>query len=97
VVGKSIYNGGVLATVINPAGSQCAAIPVNKSPQAIWVFSPDVCGVYGFRNLQFENQAGAKAGEILFTRKNKNESKQTEINLATGTAMLLTVTGVLGR
>ena len=96
VVGKPVY-GGVLATVINKAGSPCDGMPVSKTPQAVWLFSPGACGVYGFRGLQFENRTNAKAGEILFTRKNKKEWKQTEIDLPIGSAMLLAITGVTGR
>jgi hypothetical protein len=93
VVGKPVY-GGVLATVTNPAGSKCEGIPVSKTPQAIWLFSPRACGVYGFRDLQFENGTNAKAGEILFTRKEKKEWKQTNIELPAGSALLLAITGV---
>lgn len=93
VVGKPVY-GGVLATVINQAGSKCEAIPVSKTPQAVWLFSPSACGVYGLSNLQFENGTNAKAGEILLTRKNKKEWKQTNIELRAGSALLLAITGV---
>lgn len=92
VVGKPVY-GGVLATVINQAGSKCEGMPVSKTPQAVWLFSPHACGVYGFKGLQFENGTDAKAGEILFTRKNKKDWQLTEINLPAGTAMLLAITG----
>jgi hypothetical protein len=93
VVGKPVY-GGVLATVINQAGSKCEAMPVSKTPQAVWLFSPSACGVYGLSNLQFENGTNAKAGEILLTRKNKKEWKQTNIELRAGSALLLAITGV---
>ncbi len=92
VVGKPVY-GGVLATVVNRAGSKCEGMPVSKTPQAVWIFSPHACGVYGFSRFQFENGADAKAGEILFTRKNKRDWQLTGINLPAGTAMLLAITG----
>jgi hypothetical protein len=96
VVGKPVY-GGVLAKVMNQAGSKCEAMPVSETPQAVWLFSPRACGVYGFKGLQFENGTDAKAGEILFTRKNKRDWQLTKINLPAGTAMLLAITGAPGR
>ena len=46
VVGKPVY-GGVLAMVVNRRGSKCEGMPVSKTPQAVWLFSPHACGVYG--------------------------------------------------
>ncbi len=90
VVGKPV-RGGVLGIVENRPDSQCEGIPVNKSPQAIWLFPPDACGVYGFRNLSFENGSDEKP-EILFVKKNKKEWNFTKIDFPAGSALLLAVT-----
>jgi hypothetical protein len=96
VIGKPVH-GGVLAVVTNPAGSKCASIPVTTTPQAVWLFTPNACGVYGFRDIQFENGMDAKPGEILLIRKNKKEWQLTGIKLPAGSAMLLVITGTPSR
>ncbi|HMK22385.1 MAG TPA: hypothetical protein VK466_08610, partial [Terriglobales bacterium] len=50
-VGEGLVD-GVLAPVSAPRGSLCQHAPAQPSPQALWVFSSDACGVYGFENLQ---------------------------------------------
>ena len=95
VVGTPVY-GGVLAVVTNKPGSECESIPVTKTPQAVWLFPPDACGVYGFRDIRFENGIDSKSGEIVLRRKIKKDWKFTNINLSAGSAMLLAVTGTPG-
>ena len=50
VVGQGVVD-GVLVTVSAPPGSRCQAAG-SAGPQALWVFSSDDCGAYGFENLQ---------------------------------------------
>ncbi len=95
VIGTPVY-GGVLAVVTNKPGSQCESIPVTETPQAVWLFSPEACGVYGFHDIRFENGIDSKSGEIILRRKNKKDWKLTNINLSAGSAMLLAVTGAPG-
>jgi hypothetical protein len=92
VVGKAVP-GGVLVTVSNRPGSQCEGMPLSKTPQPIWVFSANACGVYGFRRFQFENGTDEKPGEILFTQKNRHEDRSTTVKLPAGTAFLLAISG----
>jgi hypothetical protein len=96
VVGKSVP-GGVLVSVRNRPGSPCAGMPLSKTPQALWSFSASACGVYGISRFQFENRTNANADEILFTRHNKYQDKQTDVKLQTGTALLLAITRVPDR
>jgi hypothetical protein len=50
LVGKSLINGGVLVQV--HANNPCrGAVKSNESPQALWVFSANACGVYGLSNV----------------------------------------------
>ena len=51
VVGTPIRGGGVLVRVTARPGSPCRGPLDRDAPQALWVFSSDACGVYGFSNL----------------------------------------------
>ena len=80
---------GVLDRVSAAApGPQCAgAVADDTEPQAMWVFSADACGVYGFSNLQFQNGSTiSRDGQILL-------SAHRPIKVPGGTALLLTVAG----
>ena len=92
VVGTPVH-GGVLAVVINKPGSQCESMPVIETPQAVWLFPPEACGVYGYRDIRFENGIDSNSGEIILRKKNKKDWKLTHLNLSAGSAMLLAVTG----
>lgn len=55
VIGKSVED-GVLAQVSAKSGTPCrGALDGNDSPQALWVFSSDACGVYGIDHLKIEH------------------------------------------
>jgi hypothetical protein len=79
---------GVLDRVPGAPGPQCAgAVADDTEPQAMWVFSADACGVYGFSNLQFQNGSTiSRDGQFLL-------SANRPIKLPSGTALLLTVAG----
>ena len=79
---------GVLDRVPAAPGPQCAgSVADDTEPQAMWVFSADACGIYGFSNLQFQNGSTvSRDGQILF-------SAHRPIKLSSGTALLLTVAG----
>lgn len=49
VVGVPVY-GGVLAEIRSSPGSECPPDETHRK-QALWVFSSDVCGAYGFDDL----------------------------------------------
>jgi hypothetical protein len=52
VVGKAV-NGGVLSLVRAKEGTKCRGpIEGNDSPQALWVFSSDACGIYGLEHIR---------------------------------------------
>lgn len=51
VVGVPVAN-GVLVRVATHPGTKCrAAVSGNDRPQALWLFSADACGIYGFSDL----------------------------------------------
>jgi hypothetical protein len=88
IVGKSTGD-GVLAKVRAKEGTKCrGAVDGNDSPQALWVFSTDACGVYGMEHV-FISHAGRTepAGVIVFASDNGN------VKIAGGAGMLLRVMG----
>jgi hypothetical protein len=75
--------GGILARVTSSPGDICE--PGNDKPQALWVFSHDVCGVYGFEvEITHANQMGSD-GRFVIT------SKEGNLKFRAGTGLLLQV------
>jgi hypothetical protein len=65
-----------------------AAIAGNNNPQALWLFSTDACGVYGFHDLTVEHSGRTDpAGTIILA------SKNGKLNIQSGSALLLRVQG----
>ncbi len=87
IVGKEV-NGGVLARVRAKEGTNCrGAIDGNDSPQALWVFSTDACGVYGLEHISIAHAGRTDpTGVIVLT------SNNGKLKIAAGTGMLLRVT-----
>jgi hypothetical protein len=77
---------GVLARVSAPRESRCQHAPRTNDPQALWVFSSDACGAFGFDNLQITH-AGYRTprGDIQLTAERGN------LAVGSGTGMLLQV------
>lgn len=90
-VGQSVYAGrwGVLSRVAADPGDKCrGAVAGNDQPQALWVFSHDACGVYGYDSTIM--QAGRKnpQGNIVLA-----SASEGGLKLRNGSAMLLRVNG----
>jgi hypothetical protein len=68
-------------------GTECrGAVDGNDQPQALWVFSSDACGLYGFPHLKIANTGRtAHTGEIVL------ESERGEMKIRSGAGMLLRV------
>jgi hypothetical protein len=77
--------GGVLARVTSSPGDSCQ--PGNDRPQALWVFSHDVCGVYGFEAEITHASRTNSVGRIVIT------SKEGNLKFRAGTGLLLQVIG----
>lgn len=88
IVGKSV-NDGVLVQVRAKEGTKCrGAINGNTSPQALWVFSSDACGIYGIPNVSITHSGRTEpVGTIVL----EMQARNTKIRSAAG--MLLRVTG----
>ncbi len=60
------------------------AIGENHGPQAMWLFSSDACGVYGFSNIRIEHAGRSDpAGTIVLV------SNSGKLKLGSGTGLLL--------
>jgi len=86
VVGKFV-SGGMLGQVSAKEGSRCRGpIDSNNTPQALWVFSSDACGVYGIQHLQIEHAGRTDpVGTIVLASDTKN------LKLRDGDGLLLRV------
>jgi hypothetical protein len=78
---------GVLDVAKSAPGPKCAgAVADNTHPQAMWMFSADAYGVYGFSDLRFQNGSRYPAMRRFF-------AAHQRVKLAGGTGLLRTVTG----
>ncbi len=88
-VGTPVYgeaSWGVLDRISSSPGDPCRGpIAGNNNPQALWVFSHDACGVYGY-NFTIAH-AGRTTGKIVLV------SRNGDLDIQRGSAMLLRVTG----
>jgi hypothetical protein len=88
VVGKPTTN-GVLVRVASKPGTECRGeISGNDQPQALWLFSADACGTYGFSGLTISH-AGRTApmGKITLT------ATRGHFDVRSGSGLLLRVNG----
>jgi hypothetical protein len=86
VLGESTYQGVFVKLAENPDGQCRGAIGGNDRPQAVWLFSADACGLYGFANLEIRH-----AGRTEPTGEIELESQKGEVQIRSGSAALLRV------
>ncbi len=86
VVGSGVA-GGVLSRVRSKDGTKCrGAIDGNDSPQALWVFSSDACGIYGLEHIRIAHAGRTEpAGLIVLA------SDRGNLKLPAGAGMLLRI------
>jgi|HubBroStandDraft_4_1064222.scaffolds.fasta_scaffold143617_1 hypothetical protein len=85
-VGQSTYQ-GVFVRLLASADGRCrGGAAGNDRLQAVWVFSADACGLYGFGDLEIRNAGRTEPlGEIIL------ESKRGPVKIREGSAALLRV------
>jgi hypothetical protein len=75
---------GVLARVSPVPGTKCSGEVDDDRLQALWVFSSDACGAYGYPDLDITHSGrNEPVGEIVLTSRNGN------VHLQSGSGMLL--------
>lgn len=86
VVGKKL-NDGVLGQVRAKEGTKCrGVIDGNDSPQALWVFSSDACGVYGVEHISIAHAGRTDPVAVIVLA-----SDQKNLKIRAGAGMLLRV------
>ncbi|MGA9511038.1 MAG: hypothetical protein WBV55_20625 [Candidatus Sulfotelmatobacter sp.] len=85
-VGQPTPN-GVLVQVSAKPGTKCRAdVAGNDRPQALWLFSSDACGVYGFSDLTIVHAGRTNpVGEITLA------SEHGDVKIRAGSGILLRV------
>jgi hypothetical protein len=86
VVGEPVYN-GVLARVSAREGTRCRGdVGENNHPQALWLFSTDACGLYGYRRASIRHAGRTQpVGQIAISSDDPN------LIIRSGSGMLLRV------
>jgi hypothetical protein len=86
IVGHSVPD-GVLVRAASKRGTKCrGVVDGNDEPQALWVFSSDACGLYGFPDVILTHAGRTDpVGEITLL------SNKGNLNIRAGSGMLLRV------
>jgi len=87
VVGTPTAANGVLARIASKPGSKCHGdLGDNDQPQALWVFSADACGTYGFPDLAIVHAGRSHpVGQITLA------SERSNFDVRSGSGLLLRV------
>jgi hypothetical protein len=87
VIGKSPMSGGVLVEVRPNAEASCRGpLDGNNSPQALWVFSSDACGIYGISEVKIAHAGRTEpVGTIVL------EMQSPKAKIQNGAGLLLRV------
>ncbi|MGA7915636.1 MAG: hypothetical protein WCA00_10405 [Candidatus Acidiferrales bacterium] len=87
VVGEPVA-GGVLVTVRATEGMPCrGSLDGNALPQAMWLFSSDACGVYGYSQMAIAHAGRTKPlGQIVLA-----STEARDLSIRAGSGMLLRV------
>jgi hypothetical protein len=87
IVGEPVEEEGVLGRVRASSDGTCrGAVEGENRVQALWLFSSDACGVYGYRRVKIEH-----AGRTSPLGKITLKAEHGDINIRGGSGMLLRV------
>jgi hypothetical protein len=85
-VGVGVLGGVLVYVKANPALGCEGPSGADHRLQALWLFSSDACGVYGFQSVELvRNGQSPPVGEIIL------HFKKPDMKLSSGTGMLLSV------
>jgi hypothetical protein len=87
IVGEPVNDEGVLGRVRTSSDGKChGTVEGENQLQALWLFSSDACGVYGYRRVKIEHAGRTSPlGEITL------KAERGNINIRGGSGMLLRV------
>lgn len=87
VVGEPVPPDGVLARVLPNLKEGCRGqVSDDELPQALWIFSSDACGVYGYPHLRIINSGrNDPFGQIVLA------ADESKLHVRAGSAMLLRI------
>jgi hypothetical protein len=87
IVGEPVGDEGVLGRVRASSDGNCGGtVEGENRMQALWLFSSDACGVYGYRRVKIEHAGRTSPlGEITL------KTERGDINIRGGSGMLLRV------
>jgi hypothetical protein len=87
VVGMPVFDGVLVRVTFNPRTGCRGSVEGNDQPQALWVFSSDACGVYGFGDITIAHAGRTDpVGEIILS------TRETKLSVPSGSGMLLRTT-----
>jgi hypothetical protein len=86
IVGEPVYDGVLGRVRANPEGNCRSTLDGNEQPQALWLFSSDACGMYGYAHVKVTHAGRSNPfGEIVLA------SAAGDVNIRAGSGILLRV------
>jgi len=87
IVGHALLGGGVMVNASAQPGAACrGVVDGDRGPQALWLFSSDACGAYGYPNVTLAHAGRDNPiGEITL------QAERGNLNIRAGSGMLLRV------
>lgn len=86
IVGRAVGDGVLVRPRSNPGTACRSAVDGNDQPQAMWLFSSDACGLYGFPNIILTHAGRTDPiGQITV------QSKKHDLLIRAGSGILLRV------
>jgi hypothetical protein len=87
IVGEPVPPNGVLVHVRPNLMEGCrGSVGDNQSPQALWLFASDACGIYGYSDVRILNSGrNVPRGQIVL------KAERGNLNIRSGSGMLLRI------
>lgn len=86
IVGEPVSDGVLVQVSANPEGGCRSDVDGNGWPQALWVFSSDACGVYGYAHVSIVDAGRMNADATIVLASDKGQ-----FEIRGGSGMLLRV------
>lgn len=86
IVGEPVPDGVLVQVSANPEGQCRSDVEGNSWPQALWIFSSDACGVYGYNGVEIVDSGRTNAGGTIVIAVDRGQ-----FEIRSGSGMLLRV------